>query len=334
MKITKISPIYFEAAVRYNVIGYVYGTPLTMNVKELTHVNYAFGNIVNGKVSISNNTDLTRLISFKINNPNLKVILSIGGWGAEGFSDAAYSEVSRSIFSDSCLDIINAYNLDGIDLDWEYPVSGACNLIKCRPEDKQNFTLLLHAIRNKIGTFKILSIAAGAQQFYVNNTEMNKVAAICDYINLMTYSFGHYIYDANLYPTPYPYGSSFSCDESVNIFIKAGVSPHKINLGIPFFGYYGDEYLSYKTIVNNYINKNGWTRYWDDLAKASYLKNNSSFITYEDEASICYKADYIKLRELGGAMFWEYNLDYNDLLLNRIWTCLNDPTMCVGDFYR
>ncbi|WP_238917091.1 glycoside hydrolase family 18 protein [Clostridium sp. YIM B02555] len=323
MNIKKISSMYFQSFTKYKVVGYTYGTPSTMNVSELTHVNYAFGDIINGEVSVSNNQDLLRLVSFKSSNPNLKVILSVGGWGAEGFSDAAYSEFSRNIFANSCLDMVKTYQLDGIDIDWEYPVSGACNLIKCRPQDKQNFTLLLQTIRDKIGNSKILSIAAGAGQFYVDNTELNKIVNICDYINLMTYDFGHNTYNANLCPTSSAYGSGLSCDKSVNILINAGVPSAQINLGIPFFGRYDTKYLSYGDLVNDYINKNGWTRYWDNQAKAAYLKNNSSFITYEDELSISYKTEYINLKGLGGAMFWEYNQDYNGILLNRLWTGLN-----------
>lgn len=320
MKNKKDSKCSFHPKV-YNVIGYVYGTPKVMNATQLTHVNYAFGNIINGMVSIPNNDDLYKLVSFKSNNSNLKVILSVGGWGADGFSDAAYSNVSRNVFANSCLNIINTYNLDGIDLDWEYPVSGACDLIKCRPQDKYNFTLLLQEVRNQIGNNKILSIAAGADKFYIDNTEMNIIAQICDYINLMTYNFGYDVHDANLYPTN-SYSSGFSCSQSVNLFLNAGVPPKKLNLGIPFFGYYHNEYLSYEVLSDKYINKNGWTRYWDNKAKAAYLKNDSSFITYEDPESISYKTDYIKLKSLGGAMFWEYNQDYNGILLNELWTDL------------
>lgn len=322
MKIKKRLLKYSYPPKIYNVVGYVYGAPNVMNAKQLTHANYAFGNIVNGMISISNDIDLYKLLSFKAANSNLKVILSVGGWGADGFSDAAYSNLSRNIFANSCLNIINTYNLDGIDLDWEYPVSGACNLIKCRPQDKYNFTLLLKEIRNQIGNNKILSIAAGADKFYIDNTQLNIISQICDYINLMTYNFGYDVHDANLYPTN-SYSSGFSCSQSVNLFLDAGVLSKKLNLGIPFFGYYHTDYLSYEVLANKYINKNGWIRYWDNEGKAAYLKNDSSFITYEDPESISYKTDYIKSKNLGGAMFWESNQDYNGILLNELWTDLN-----------
>ena len=324
MKIRKIVPMYSETVTAYNVIAYVYGTPSTMDVAKLTHVNYAFGNIVDGEVQVSNGQDLSKRVLFRSYNPNLKVILSVGGWGADGFSDAAYSEFSRNTFANSCLDVLNTYKLNGIDIDWEYPVNGACDLIKCRAQDKQNFTLLLQTIRDKIGMIKILSIAAGVGQSYVNNTEMSKIATLCDYINLMTYDFGYGTHNANLYPTSSVYGPGLSCYESVNILINVGVPTTKINLGIPFFGRYGDKYLSYGTLINNYINKNGWTRYWDNQAKAAYLKNDNKFISYEDEQTINYKTDYIKSKALGGAMFWEYNQDYNGILLNELWTGLNE----------
>nr|WP_173715407.1 glycoside hydrolase family 18 protein [Clostridium beijerinckii] len=319
-----ISSYYSSNTAKYRIVGYIHGATTNVNPNKLTHINYAFGSIINSSIFIPDYQNLMNLVSLKSQNPKLMVILSIGGWGAEGFSDAAYLESSRSSFANSCLDIVNKYGIDGIDIDWEYPVSGSCNLIKCTPKDKENFTLLLKSIRNKIGTNKILSIAAGADKFYINNVEINGIVNICDYINLMTYDFGYNTHNANLYPTSSPYGSGFSCDESVNIFLQAGVPAMKINLGIPFYGYHGHEYLSYGNLLENYINKNGWTRYWDYEAKAAYLKNDDSFITYEDEESIDYKIKYIKSKGLGGAMFWEYNQDYNDILLNKLWTGLNE----------
>ena len=77
MKIRKIVPMYSETATTYNVIAYVYGTPSTMDVAKLTHVNYAFGNIVDGEVSVSNGQDLSKLVSFKSSNPKILVLKSI-----------------------------------------------------------------------------------------------------------------------------------------------------------------------------------------------------------------------------------------------------------------
>ncbi len=305
----------------YKVIGYVYGTPSNINAQKLTHVNYAFASIVNGQVSVATPSDLSTLTALKSANSNLKIILSIGGWGADGFSDAALTESSRATFAASCQQWITNYNLDGIDIDWEYPVNGGWGEISCRPEDKVNFTLLLQAVRNKIGTGKILSIAGGAGSEFISNTELSSVASICDYINIMTYDFGAYAHNANLYSSS-SYSSGISCDTAIKNYIAAGVPAAKINMGVPFYGRYGGNWPTFAELTANYINLNGWVRYWDDQAKACYLLKNGEFITYDDVETFGYKTSYIKSNSLGGVMFWQYNQDYQETLLSKLWSDL------------
>ncbi|MGE5415653.1 MAG: glycosyl hydrolase family 18 protein [Acidobacteriota bacterium] len=307
---------------KYKCIGYIYGSPGNVEANKLTHVNYAFASIVNGQVSVATPGDLSKLVALKSVNPNLKVVLSIGGWGAEGFSDAALTDASRTTFANSCLKAINDNKIDGVDLDWEYPVNGGWGMIKGRPEDKQNFTLLLQKIREKIGSGKILSIASGAGQEYHDNTELDKIAQICDYINIMTYDFGASRHNANLYESS-QYGYGLSCDIAVRNHISHGVPAAKINLGIPFYGRKGGEWPAYSDLVANYINKNGWVRSWDAQAKAAYLTKQGEFITYEDEQSIGDKVDYVKSKGLGGGMFWQYAHDPSGTLLTKLWTGLN-----------
>jgi len=321
--------IYFTstfAAPTKMVVGYVYGSASGIDPTKLTHVNYAFGNINGNSVSADTNA-LKSLVGLKSKNPDLKIVLSIGGWGAEGFSDAALSDSSRTAFANSCKQIIDNTGIDGVDLDWEYPVNGGWGVIKARPEDKQNYTLLLQKIRDIIGTGKILTIAGGAGTEFINNTELSKIAAICNYINLMTYDYGASSHNANLYNTS-NHSAGISGDSAVNNYISAGVPANKLNLGIPFYGRYGSEWPTYSQLVANYINKNGWTRQWDAQAKACYLTNSSGgFITYDDEETIGYKAAYINSKGLGGAMFWHYTQDNNGALLNKIWDGLNGGTV-------
>ncbi len=321
-----VSMISFSSvsAAAYRVIGYVYGSPYGIQASKLTHINYAFASIQNGQVYVANTGDLAALVALKSQNPDLKVILSVGGWGAEGFSDAALTDSSRTSFANSCLAVINANRLDGIDLDWEYPVNGGWGMIKCRPEDKQNFTLLLQKIRNTIGSGKLLTIATGASQEYANNTELSQIAGICDFINIMTYDFGAYRHNANLYESSLFSSTGISGDLAVRIHRNNGVPASKINLGIPFYGRYGSQWPTYAELVASYINKNGWTRYWDATARTSYLQNSSGgFITYDDPETIGYKTSYIKANALGGAMFWQYAQDNNGELLNAVWNGLN-----------
>ena len=116
----------------------------------------------------------------------MKIVLSVGGWGADGFSHMAMTEEGRRKFARSCLDAVERYNLDGIDIDWEYPCSDAAG-IGADPRDKENFTALLAALREYLGKGRIVSVAVGASRRCIADTQMDKVAEIVDYVQLMTY---------------------------------------------------------------------------------------------------------------------------------------------------
>ena len=148
---------------KYMCVAYVAGYRdfdfTTIDVSGITHINYAFGNIRDGeavfdttKIDGKNLTpdDIVKLNSLKSKNPHLKVLVSIGGWSwSKGFSDAALTEESRLKFAKSCAKFVKDYKLDGIDLDWEYPNQvGAGNTH--RPEDVQNFTLMLKGVREQL----------------------------------------------------------------------------------------------------------------------------------------------------------------------------------------
>jgi chitinase len=140
-------------------------------VKQITHINYAFANINDGKVVEGYESDadnLKKLNQLKQVNKELKILISVGGWSwSKNFSDAVLTEQSREIFATSAVDFMLKHNIDGIDLDWEYPGQKGDNN-KFRPEDNENFTAILKLLREKlnaISTIKnqyLLTIATGA----------------------------------------------------------------------------------------------------------------------------------------------------------------------------
>lgn len=341
------------------VAGYRSFDFTTIDASRLTHINYAFVNINKGEVVFDTTKidgkaltpkDIEALNSLKKSNPELKVLASVGGWSwSKGFSDAALSPESRSKFAASCVRMVTQYRLDGIDLDWEYPnQSGAGNTF--RPEDVHNFTLMLKAVREALdqqaagnaGVHYLLTIATGADLDYVKNTELGELQQYVDFINIMTYDFyngwhkttGHH---SNLYHSAHPELDKNSLTDAVDLHLQAGVPAHKINLGIPFYGRIWEGVKSAERnglfqeaetvgsgidFVNfaEKINKDGFTRYWDDAAKAPYLWNpeKKTFISYEDEESIRLKLEYLKEKGLGGVMFWEYSADYQKRLQHAI----------------
>src|SRR6185295_2655734 len=123
---------------------------------------------------------LNSLLALKKQNPKLKVIISVGGWEADGFSDAALSDESRTKFAESALTLLRQHHADGIDLDWEYPGQGVAG-IKFRPEDKENFTRLLRTLRERLdaastadgrsGTDRYTLTIASADREYFEHTE-------------------------------------------------------------------------------------------------------------------------------------------------------------------
>lgn len=136
------------------VATYVFGNPTNLDAQLVDAAIYAFVEInPNGTLMVPTPNYLRQMVNLKAEKPSLKVIAAIGGWGAEGFSDAALTPTSRYNFAREVNALINEYNLDGVDIDWEYPGTSAAGIVS-RPVDRENFTLLLTAIRDVIGDDK------------------------------------------------------------------------------------------------------------------------------------------------------------------------------------
>ena len=346
----------------YVVIGYVSGNGWTqeqIQANKLTHINYAFAvPAQNGELAPlkpKDETNLAKLVALKAINPDLKILLSVGGWGGcKYFSDAAFTEASRQKFTNSAVAVLKKHNIDGIDIDWEYPAQvGAGNIF--RPEDKQNYTLFLKSLRDgldkqgkadgRTGTnHYLLTTATGGDTAFVSHTELGKAQRYLDYVNIMTYDTyhgndvvtGHH---SPLYQSKKGNQSRNSNASAVEDHIRAGVPARKIVLGIPFYGRgWADvraqdnglyqpaagkhSFIGYDELLDNYIDKNGFTRYWDADAKAPYLWNPTTrmFISYADAESFAPKVAYVKEKHLGGVMFWEYTYDlrHDSELLNAL----------------
>ena len=337
------------------IIGYVAGyenyDPALVDAKKLTHINYAFANIVDGEPKFELTTDsvkISKLIALKKSNPKLKILYSIGGWvWSNHFSHTAAYKENRIKFAISSVKLMKKHGFDGVDLDWEYPGQrGEDN--DFRPSDKNNFNLLLEEIRKeleKVGAIDnkhyLLTIATGADQAYIDNTDLGDAHKYLDFINVMCYDFYHGWFfqtghHANLYPSKKEKFTGNSGQEAIIRHIKAGVPSNKLIMGIPFYarqwkkvalendGLYQTAMTTgtiapYWDIVEK-IKSGNYKKGYDDSAKASYLWNakDSIFISWETPKEIKQKTTYIKKNNLGGAMFWEYSLDKDQELLNTL----------------
>ena len=336
------------------VIGYVGGYrglvhTDSIEADKLTHINYAFVDMKDSLAWLhreaTDTINFRNLSALKTKNPELKILISIGGWTwSKTFSDAIVNDTMRQNFAYSASTIVRDFDLDGVDIDWEYPgLRGDNNSF--RPEDKQNYTLMFKAIRTSLDSLQLLTkkkylvtTAVGGFYDFITHTEMDKAQQYLDFVNIMSYDFkteadtlsGHH---TNLYSYTND-ANEQSGDRSVREFIAAGVPPSKIVLGLAFYGRGfkvdpGDKRgLNEKILVtqrgggftrlkDSLINQQGYKRYWDKKAKAPYLYNKDTkvFITYDDEKSIRLKCKYVKKNKLGGVMFWEYFNDPKGYLL-------------------
>lgn len=316
------------------VMEYVLGNPKNLDPRFLDAIIYAFVEInPDGTLLVPSQKYLKEMVNLKKSKPDLKVIAAIGGWGADGFSDAALTPASRYNFARQVNKLINQYNLDGIDIDWEYPGTAAAG-IKARPEDKENFTLLITAIRDVIGDDKWLSVAAVGDQASINRSfEIDKIAPLINYFNLMSYDFtagetgekGR-SHQANLYESDLSL-PGYSVDKWVNNLINAGMPASKILLGVPFYGRLGAKTTkSYDELRTNFINKNGYTYKFDNIAKVPYLVKEGQFVmSYDDPLSIFIKSQYVFEKCLGGIFSWTSTYDQANILAKAMYDGINDP---------
>ena len=326
-----------------NIIGYFtswsvyvrdYHVP-DIPADKINYINYAFANIDNTTGTIilgdayadidkfypgdswdpdSLRGSFHQLQILKANNPHLKTFISIGGWTwSTYFSDIALTQQSRETFAESCVEFIQEYEFDGVDIDWEYPVSGGLESNIYRPEDKQNFTLLLAELRNQLdnaGDY-LLTIAAPSSPLIQDNIEIDLIHQYLDWINIMTYDFhGPWSgvsdpvtnFNSPLYmveddPTPEPYYSSFNMSAAVQGYFNQGVPLDKLNASLAFYGrgfggvpnvnnglfqtYTGPAsggtweagVFDYWDLAQNYIDLNGYVSYWNDEAKVPWIYN-------------------------------------------------------------
>ncbi|WP_455538336.1 peroxiredoxin [Terrisporobacter sp.] len=316
------------------VMEYVLGNPKNLDPTFLDAVIYAFVEInSSGNLVVPAPNFLRSMVRLKEQKPELLVIAAIGGWAAEGFSDAALTPTSRYAFARNVQNLINQYNLDGIDIDWEYPGVSASG-IKSRPEDRENFTLLLTALRDVLGPNTWISVAGTGDSAYINRSvDIESISPLITHFNLMSYDFtagetgerGRR-HQANLYESNLSL-PGYSVDIWINNLINAGMPSEKILLGVPFYGRLGATITrSYDEIRTNFINQNSYEYRFDNVAQVPYLVRNGQFaLSFDNEVSIFLKAQYVRQNCLGGIFSWQSTFDQANILARAMYESINNP---------
>lgn len=324
------------------VSGYLYDSTGFDELSEKTLsqidiINFSFAGILNGEIILPNDEYVEKILKYR--NSGVRIVLAIGGWGAGGFSEAMSSSSSRTKLVNSIMEVLDEYQFDGIDIDWEYPTSSVAG-ITSSPSDRNNLTLFSNELVERMKNYRsdlIYSIAIAPSNTFYDLTALNKCV---DYFNLMTYDFsmgkkaGH---DSALYSTSV---TSSSMNNSVSI-VKQYVDADKIIPGAAFYARYGsfgsssnavlggtlsvamDKALSFKVMYDKII-KNNLTELYDTSAEAAYIINGLTYYSYDNVRSVIAKCNYVKNKGLAGLMCWEITQDYvssdgTSILLNAMY---------------
>ena len=291
------------------VVAYVTSWSEVMpDPQYMTHINYAFGHVnesFNG-VKIDNEERLRQIVDLRKQKPELKVLLSIGGWGSGRFSEMAANDEYRRAFAADCDRVVKEFALDGIDIDWEYPTSSMAN-ISSSPDDTENFTLLMQDIRAAIGNEKELTLATVASARYI---DFKAILPSVDFVNIMAYDMASAPkHHSALYPSGH--SGDITSDGAVTAHLKAGVPPSKLVMGMPFYGRGGAGYPSFQDYNKVGNTDTQYTEKWDEVAQVPYLadKNDTLVFGFENPRSLAIKCQYILDKDLMAGMYWDYSGD-------------------------
>lgn len=313
-----------------------FSTFTSADIEQIDVINYCFAPISQGKISVSGLSRINEIL--KVRREGVRVVLSLGGGHSLGFGPACSTKEKRQILIDSIMKVIKEYEFDGVDFDWEYP--GWSGLEDSTPNDKYNFTLLCKELRQAFDEYKegllitaavIGGLTASSLSSFYDVANLN---LYLDYFHVMTYDQninGKATHNSNLFSSS---TCPYSGDKAMKAWVAAGASKDKLILGAAFYGKImtftsadktigsntsGVSSISYDAIMANYFNKNGFVEYYDEETQSYYLKNNTTFITYENKKSILNKCEYVINNGYGGMMFWEYGLDDTKTLLNAMY---------------
>jgi chitinase len=306
----------------------------SFNANNFTHIIYCFGHLEDNRLKLNGAKDsllIQKMVSMKKKNRQLKVLLSLGGWGGcAPCSEVFSTDKGRAAFAESVKSLSHFFGTDGIDIDWEYPTIEGYPGHRYAHEDKQNFTELIRQLRKVLGKKNTITFAAGGfQKFLEESVDWKAVIPYVDFINLMTYDLvsgaatvtGHH---TALYSTP---SQNESTDNCVEYLLKQGIAPGKLIIGAAFYartwegvsavnnGLYQQgtfkDFIGYNEFSWRISESSGYITYWDSTAQAPYAYNSTgkSFATFDNKRSIEAKSKYVMEKNLGGIMFWQLGHD-------------------------
>jgi chitinase len=295
----------------------------------------------------------------KLKHPQLKIIVSLGGWGLSGGFSGAAEPQNVHDFVQSCVQTfiegkfapgMTAPGIfDGVDIDWEYPVSGGTD--PGRPEDTHDLTLMAAEFRRQLDAVRTglwLTAALPGTEHDFDKFELKPLSQSMNDLAIMAYDMASASdpttgFASALYRDPAnPQANNNNGDYAVQAFLRAGVPPEKIVLGVPFGGGRHWSGVSdanhglYQPVTPrsapaaNMAGNGGAGRggidslpadadrqYWPAVGTCSVWYNNN-FWSYDCPQSMSAKMAYVRSHDLGGVMYWELSHDPGGALLQAL----------------
>lgn len=272
---------------------------------KVTHLIYAFAHVRedNFEIYVEDRESLSRLSLYLAERyPNVKLMLSVASDREnDGFCRVSRTKEGRAYFSAQCVELIDEFALDGIDIDWEYPnfeMSGRRKCINCVSDHAS----LLEALRDSLPKGALLSYA-GSGGALADGLRNSRLCKVVDFVNVMLYDFS---LKNNSPVSTSAYGAWR--------YQLLGYSKKQINWGLPFYGRCADEgydYYSYAQIENLILRGEATKHENNNLSYANYQGHR---LSYDSKSIILKKVQTAKKRGYGGVFCWNLSCDNGELM--------------------
>ncbi|GAA1502634.1 chitinase [Agromyces terreus] len=372
-------------------------------IGDLTHLNYAFGNVTSDlrcdildqagegdaqndflrQVGAADSVDgvadvagqplagnFNQLRKLKQVSPDTKILVSLGGWTwSDHFSEAASTAEGRTALVESCIDLYLRGDLplidgvggpgaaagifDGLDIDWEWPVTGG-ETANARPEDRENFLLLMEEFRAELDVYGaetgedyLLTAFAPAGGWNAGQGGWldPRLFAAVDFLNVQGYDFhGGWVpnqtgHQGNLHPDG-AQNWGLGLDGAMGMYVHAGADPSQLNAGLAAYGQgwtgVTDGTKAWTTATSSigtatYANlRTVGKAYFDPKVGASWRWDGNDWWSLDDPTSVNAKAEWLAAEGYSGAMWWDVTGDYRNELGGALGSTLRAATPGPG----
>lgn len=293
--------------------------------------------------------NFAQLAILKQKYPHLKILLSIGGGTYnKNFITLAHDKTKLFKFAQSCVDMLDFYDhpflmdgqfkrknhlayeglFDGLDIDWEWEGDTLTPaLAQVYLEFMQELRRLLTLRESRIGKPSLLTIALQVNPKVYKTLPLAAIVQSIDWFNVMAYDFfgpGNKTIGLNAPMC----GDSlvYTVDGALKRIMEQGVSPEKMVLGLPLYGYVyentqglaapinkqnASKAVSYHVIEKKYLHDASYEKIWNkkEDVPSLYSKKDRTFISYDGKESLVKKVEFAQNKRMQGVVLWRLSGD-------------------------